>query len=95
MAVEGKTDHGDGDTLFSQVFRAMKMKQPHNWMNWFRKQGNDRDTSNRFIRANFKGEGSIDAGGPYRECMDNMSRELCSSVLPVLIPTENQRHEHG
>ena len=27
--------------------------------------------------------------------MENMSRELCSSVLPVLIPTENQRHEHG
>ena len=27
--------------------------------------------------------------------MDNISKELCSSVLPVLVPTENQRHEHG
>ena len=27
--------------------------------------------------------------------MEFISRELCSSVLPVLIPTENQRHEHG
>ena len=27
--------------------------------------------------------------------MENCSRELCSGVLPVLIPTENQRAEHG
>jgi len=27
--------------------------------------------------------------------MENMSRELCSSVLPVLTVSENQRHEHG
>ena len=31
VAVEGKCDHGDGDTLFSQVFKEMKRKQPNNW----------------------------------------------------------------
>lgn len=60
-------------------------------MTWWRRDG----VEDRVFRANFKGEGSIDAGGPYRETMDNLSSELSSSVLPVLRPTENQRHEHG
>ena len=91
VAVEGKTDHGDGDTLFSQLFKGMSKKQPSDYKTWWRRDGID----NRVFRANFKGEHSIDAGGPYRELMENISRELCSSVLPVLAPTENQRHEHG
>lgn len=69
----------------------MESAQKDNYKKWWRREGPD----NRVYRANFKGEGSIDAGGPYREIMENCSRELCSGVLPVLIPTENQRAEHG
>jgi len=63
----------------------MEQQQAANYKKWWRREGND----NRVFRANFKGESSIDAGGPYRELMENISRELCSSVLPVLVPTEN------
>lgn len=95
MAIDGKVDRGDGDTLFTQVFTEMIRQESSEWKTWWRRDGSDRNTSNRVFRANFVGEGSIDAGGPYRECMENISRELCSSVLPVLAPTSNQRDEHG
>lgn len=63
----------------------MEKQQKDRYKTWWRREGGD----NRVFRANFKGESSIDAGGPYRETMENISRELCSSVLPVLIPTDN------
>ena len=84
MGVDGKVDRGDGDTLFTQLFKGMKNDNSA-WKTWWRKEGID----DRVFRANFQGEKSIDAGGPYREAMENISRELTSSVLPVLIPTEN------
>ena len=85
MAIENKTDRGDGDTLFTQLFKGMETKEPNQWRDWWRREGDD----DRVFRANFKDEHSIDAGGPYRELMENISRELTSSVLPVLAPTEN------
>ena len=90
MAIEGKVDRGNGDTIFTQVFYAIEAAEKANYQKVFRV-----DTDYRIWRANFQGEGSYDIGGPYRESMENISRELSSSVLPVLIPTENQRHEHG
>ena len=69
----------------------MKRQEKDRYKDWWRRDGPD----DRVFRANFKGEGSIDAGGPYRETMENISKELSSSVLPILIPTENQRHEIG
>ncbi len=47
------------------------------------------------IKVNFSGEGSIDAGGPYRETLTNICQELQSSVLPLLIPTPNNKNNHG
>ena len=78
-------DRGDGDTLFSQLFKAMKSELSHDWKDAWRKN----DSEDRVFYANFQGESSADAGGPYREATENISRELTSSVLPVLIPTEN------
>jgi len=49
----------------------------------------------KVFRAELVGEGSIDAGGPYREALDVMSKELQSSVLPVLVQSENQKSHHG
>ena len=41
------------------------------------------------------GEASVDAGGPFRESLDNMTKELESEVLPLLIKTSNNRNDHG
>lgn len=43
----------------------------------------------------FQGEGSIDVGGPYRDSVDNMTMELETEVLPLLIKTANNRNDHG
>ncbi|CAI2369874.1 unnamed protein product [Moneuplotes crassus] len=45
--------------------------------------------------AKFVGEGSIDDGGPYRETISNMTDELHSQYLPLLIPTQNNKNDHG
>jgi len=47
------------------------------------------------MRVEFKGEGSIDAGGPYRDTLTNMCKELQSGVLPLLIATPNNKNNHG
>ena len=41
------------------------------------------------------GEASNDWGGPYRECLDTIVKELQSNFLPVLMPSENQKSRHG
>ena len=45
--------------------------------------------------ASLLGEGSIDAGGPYRESITNMCEEIMNKVLPLLIPTPNNKSDHG
>jgi hypothetical protein len=45
--------------------------------------------------AKFISEGSIDQGGPYRDSVDNIIDELHSKNLPLLIPTQNNKHQHG
>jgi len=49
----------------------------------------------QILRVNFIGEGSIDAGGPYRETLTNICKELMSPVLPLLIQTPNNKNNHG
>ena len=53
------------------------------------------NSSYKAWKANFVGEGSIDAGGPYRESLSNITDELYSSCLPLLIPTQNHKNDHG
>ena len=53
VAIEGRVDRGDGDTLFSQVFRKMKEAQPSDWRQYWIKDGSDRNSGNRVFRANF------------------------------------------
>ena len=43
----------------------------------------------------FKGEGSEDGGGPFRETIENMVDEIQSGTLPLLIPTQNHKNDHG
>lgn len=49
----------------------------------------------RVWEANFAGEGSQDAGGPYRESVDCMAAELQSVALPLFIPSPNARNNVG
>jgi hypothetical protein len=45
--------------------------------------------------SKFTTEGSYDDGGPFRDSLSNMVDELHSSWLPLLIPTQNNKHQHG
>jgi E3 ubiquitin-protein ligase HERC2 len=45
--------------------------------------------------ASFVGEASIDAGGPFRESLDDLAKELESGVLPLLIKSPNNKNGHG
>lgn len=57
----------------------------------FRQQG----VESRCWSASFVGEASIDAGGPFRDSLDNVTKEIESENLPLLIKTSNNRNDHG
>ena len=88
--IEGLVDRGDGDTIFSQMLRNLK-RDHGNYENNFRRDS----LETRVWKANFLHEGSIDDGGPYRESMENISYELTSGVLPLLVKTPNQISKSG
>ena len=48
---------------------------------------------NRAWRVNFAGEGSIDAGGPYRESLSDAAGDLMAPHLALFVPCANQRAE--
>lgn len=52
-------------------------------------------TRQRFWNTVFLGEGAEDAGGPFREHLSEMCRELMSSRLPFFVPTANHVHNTG
>ena len=68
-------------TLFSQMFKELKKSGGRN----FRQGRNDGCPFN----VHFKGEGGQDCGGPRRDAMSNICKELMSEVLPLLKPTSN------
>ena len=45
--------------------------------------------------AKFLGERAIDGGGLFRDSITNIIDELHSTCLPLLIPTQNNKNEHG
>ncbi|CAI2359604.1 unnamed protein product [Moneuplotes crassus] len=54
-----------------------------------------RNSESKAWNARFVGEGSVDQGGPYRETISNITDELQSQYLPLLIPTQNNKNDHG
>lgn len=52
-------------------------------------------TDSQMFSVEFVGEGSTDAGGPFRECMTNLAAEIESESLPLFIKTPNNRNDHG
>ena len=84
FAARGLCDHEAKYTMFAQL-----MHQVH-----YRGAGKLR-TSGQAWSAQFRGEGSIDAGGPYRESITNVSTELQSRTLPLLVQCPNYNNDAG
>ena len=89
FADEGKVDHEGKYTIFGQVMKQCLTDSPD--MTNFRQK----DPDSRCYKVDFKGEGSMDYGGPFRDSLSNIARELEESVLPLLVKTPNNRNEHG
>lgn len=89
FADEGKVDIEGKYTLFGQICTQLLSNKP-DLSNFCQ-----RDTNSKCYDIKFKGEGSIDAGGPFRESFTNIAAELMSSVLPLLIKSPNNRNEFG
>jgi hypothetical protein len=49
----------------------------------------------RVLRVEFIEEASIDAGGPYRETLNNMIEDLEKGTVPLLKKTANNQNNHG
>ena len=60
-------------------------------MSNFRHDGVDE----RCYKVKFKGEGSVDAGGPFRDSLVNVVEEMENGTLPLLIKAPNNRNDHG
>ena len=71
-------------SIFGQIYRAMAAVENKGYRN-----------SERVYKINYRGEASIDAGGPYNESMSNICDELQSSFLRLFVQTQNNVHNMG
>eukprot|EP00760_Papus_ankaliazontas_P037788 PhM_4_TR8751/c0_g1_i1/m.93471/K10594/HERC1; E3 ubiquitin-protein ligase HERC1 len=71
-------------SVFSQIFSVLADKSPI--MFW---------TSKRLWGVNLVGEGAEDAGGPYRESLSDICRDVMSTTHSLFIPTPNQTQNDG
>lgn len=83
----GKVDHKGEYTIFGQIWRTLK----NNNYNSLKKN----ESSSQAWHTHLIGEGAYDAGGPYRESITNLCQELMHKVLPLFIPTQNNKNDHG
>ena len=87
LADAGKVDHKGEKSIFGQIWRQVKGN------NFNTLCINESGSQAWYVRL--IGEGSIDAGGPYRETITNICDELQSALLPLLVPTQNNKNDHG
>jgi len=80
----GVPDHDARFMVFSQAFRQMHPMPPAQLRR-----------SEKLYTAQFMGERSQDAGGPYRESFAMYAQELQSTLLPLMLQTPNGRHAVG
>ena len=64
--------------MFGQMFRQLQFIPPAQ----LRQSG-------RTWHVSYLGEGSIDAGGPFRDSITHMCSELSSTMLPIFVPCAN------
>ena len=89
FADDNKVDHDGTATIFGQCFQQCKAHDS-SYSNFRQDAGGTRCWCACFI-----GEGAEDGGGPFRDSLDNIAKELESDVLPLLIKTSNNRNNHG
>ena len=53
------------------------------------------DIENKCFELKFLGEGGIDAGGLFRDCLVNITQELEALTLPLLQKTPNNKSDFG
>ena len=83
----GQVDSTGQRSIFGQLWQQLKGKTDR-----FKK----RPKKVKFpFTARFKGEGGIDAGGLFRETLDQLCDELQSPCLPLLVPTPNNKSAFG
>ncbi len=83
----GQVDSTGQRSIFGQLWQQLKGKTDR-----FKK----RPRKIKFpFSVKFKGEGGIDAGGLFRETLDQLCDELQSSCLPLLVPTPNNKTAFG
>lgn len=85
----GNVDHEGKYSIFGQIIQGLKIAYPD--MQNFRRKGVD----DKCYSIKFKGEGSIDAGGPFRDSLVNIVQEMEDGVVPLLIKSPNNRNDHG
>ena len=90
--IQLRKDAGDVDekgewTTFGTTMQALKSEKY--------KSLKINNSDSKAWDAKFLGEGSQDAGGPYREALTVMISELYTPCLPLLIPTQNNKNDHG
>ena len=71
-------------SIYGQIYRAMSAVGNNGYRN-----------AERIYKINYRGEASIDAGGPYNESMSNICDELQSTFLRLLVPSQNNTHNMG
>ena len=81
---QGKKDLKGQFSVFGQVLRALSGKNNTDFRN-----------AERIFKVTYRGEGAIDAGGPYNEVISNFCEELQSDYLPLLTPTQNHLNNTG
>ena len=86
---QGNIDHEGKNSIYGQIITQLKNHYPD--MSNFRHNTVDE----RCYRINFAGEGSIDAGGPFRDSLVNIVDEMQSGAAPLFIKTPNNRNDHG
>lgn len=85
----GKIDHEAKYSMYGQIIQQLAQQYPD--LSNFRKKSTDA----KAYECRFKGEGSIDAGGPFRESLTDIAKELELGVAPLLIRSPNNKNEHG
>lgn len=85
----GKCDHTGEFTMLGQVLQRT-IKDP-NLLDCF----NMNSVDSMAFDVLLGGEGSMDYGGPFRELLSTIAAEVQSLGLPLMVPTMNNRNDHG
>ena len=87
VTLKRQTDHKARRTMFGQLYQQLKLRSPDRVFCLGR--------NHRAFKVNYIGVNAIDAGGPYRDAIETVCRELQSPALPLFIRTPNGRMDAG